>query len=331
MTKKAPPPPALMSTDRPLDALLPELREAYEPIPYAPVHQRVLEVDTGDSGYEWVFACWEDPGGARALNAALRDLIEATFLAHLSQPPATDLDALARPFRRLRLYNFSPVSGPVGQAVAPFGFAPAAYSPEQHVGRMAALSEEAQRMGRRAPLSPHSVWVAEVEPPSPLLLDLQRDLQAALGEETWGQHPGKPSHALAQALGARAKGAALITPNLRGLRAVEAQLVSQARGRVRWLPPLVFQGLCDLIGVVMAEEWGYRLQWAVCEQDPIGLYPPPHYRLEPSSPDGQPEHFLVGQQVLQWCVMPLLPGEQVPPLTDWLAHTFGQALSTRLH
>jgi hypothetical protein len=324
--------PAVMSSDRPLDALLPELREAFEPLPRVPVHQRVLEVDTGDDGHEWVFTCWEDPGGARALHAQLQPLVEATLLSHLSQPASVDEAKLTPDLRRLRLYCFSPIDGPLTQAVQPFGFAPSRYQPEQHVARMAALAEEAKRMGQRMPMSPHSVWVADVNPPGARLLDLQRGLRASLSADTWGQHPGKPSHALAQEV-ARVFGDTTrpITPNLRGLHTLEGLLVSKTPGRVRWLPPLVFQALCDFIGVVMVSEWGYDLQWAVCEQDAIGLYPPPHFRIIPSDPDVQPEHFLVGQQVLQWCMMPILVGEQIPPLSEWLAHTFGQALTTRIH
>ncbi len=315
----------LMSTERPLDALLPDLREAYEPLPRTALHQRVLEVDTGDDGFEWVMACWEDPGGAKVLHAQMRDLVEAALLAHLSQP-ATATESIERPFRRLRLYCFTPVEGGIAEALRPFGFVAAKYQPEAHVGRMSALADEAKKMGRRLPMSPHSVWVASIAEPTAAALALARALPEKFGAEVWGQTPGFFSKVMAEVFVGQHKNQKPIAPSVQGLRAIEEKVVLMQPGVIRWIPPLVFQALCDLIGVVMVAEWGHELQWAVCDQDPLGLYPPPHFRLQ--RPDRAPEegvdHFLVGQQVLQWCMMPLQPGEQVPPLWQWLVGTFEQ-------
>jgi hypothetical protein len=327
----------MMSTERPLDSLLPDLREAYEPLPRTALHQRVLEVDTGDDGFEWVMACWEDPGGARALHEQMRDLVEATLLAHLSQP-ATARESIERHFRRLRLYCFTPIEGDAAQALKPFGFVPAKYQPEAHVGRMAALSDEAKKMGRRLPMSPHSVWVASIAEPTAAALALASALPDKFGTEVWGQTPGFFSKVMAEVFATQHKNQKPIAPSVQGLRAIEEKVVWSGAGVgavsgagvqsgvIRWIPPLEFQGLCDLIGVVMVAEWGHELQWAMCDQDPLGLYPPPHFRLQ--LPDRAPEqgvdHFLVGQQVLQWCMMPLQPGEQVPPLWQWLVGTFEQ-------
>jgi hypothetical protein len=36
----------------------------------------------------------------------------------------------------------------------------------------------------------------------------------------------------------------------RGLRTLEMLLVSQQAGAIRWIPPMLFQALCDIIGLL---------------------------------------------------------------------------------
>ena len=68
------------------------------PLPRHAVHARVLHVpltasaasssgSNADVGtFAWNLVVWDDPGGAPALHAALRPLVEATLLTELSAP-----------------------------------------------------------------------------------------------------------------------------------------------------------------------------------------------------------------------------------------------------
>ena len=41
--------------------------------------------------------------------------------------------------------------------------------------------------------------------------------------------------------------------------------------------------------------------------------------LEEPDPLEGPVHIPIGRHVLEWCVMPTSPGEEIPSLADWLA------------
>ena len=315
----------IMSTERPLDALLPELGEATAPLDATPMHQRVLEVELED-GFEWVFACWRDPGGITEFNAHLRNLVEAALLAHLSQPARMGR-VLERRYSGLRLFCFDHVKGPLSTAVRSFGFTACPFEPEKTVARMGALAEEAQRMGWTLPKTPRSLWHAPIQRPDDEFgeqLDEIHDLLVTqTGEEVWGERPGRPSKLMAAAFEEYFK--VDITPDLDGLRTMELLLIQKDAGPIRWLSPLFFQGLCDFVGVLLSALWAYPVQWSLCEQDAVGLYPPPHFRIP--TEEGRHEHLLIGLQILRWCVMPIQPDEEVPLLSDWLRGTFGRAMT----
>lgn len=334
--------PRLIAFDheRPLDSLIPELAESRAPLPQEPLHPRVLELDLGqEAGWEWLLCAWADPGGARAFHQALQPLVEATLLASLSRPPATGADALERRFRALRLIVFAPVEG-IGAAVRAFGLRPepavtaatAQADPTTLLsGRLAALAEEARQLGIAAPGRPASIWVAPIaqtdaDAHGRTLDAIQRTMAEQMGDDVWGATPGGPSR-LAASLLEREFGQR-IEPTLAGLDAFERLVVGRATGVVRWIPPLLYQALCDFVGVVAHAEFGASLAWAVCEADVHGLHPPPHLRWEPWGPSGAPVFVPVGLHVLRWYVMPLEPGEEVPPLSAWLADQFGSPPTT---
>ena len=52
-----------------------------------------------------------------------------------------------------------------------------------------------------------------------------------------------------------------IPPTLDGLRTLEMLLVSQQAGAIRWIPPMLFQALCDFIGVLGQTLFDRDIAW----------------------------------------------------------------------
>lgn len=315
-----------MSDDRPLDALFPELAEARSPFEITPVHQRVLEVDLDDQGWEWLLCVWRDPGGPRALHNALRPLVEATLLATLSQAPATGAETLGRDWRSLRLVVFEPVAD-LAVATRAFGMSEVPWDDAIYPGRMGALTDEARTMGWPIADRPHAVLEAEIAGPDGAhgehLAQIQEAMADKMGDDVWGDTPGGPSRLLALLLEQHFGARATIEPTLEGLRTLELLVTHRRPGVIRWIPPLVYQALCDFIAIVAHTELDAELQWAVCEADPHGLFPPPHVRWTNPSGQSEPVYVPIGTHVLRWCVMPIAEGEEIPSLAEWLVDQFG--------
>lgn len=318
MTDRKRPSP-FVTTARPLEELV--------PLPRTPLHQRVLQVPRAgaEGAFEWVLVLWEDPGGARALHQALQRLVEATLLAELSRP-ASDHQAMERTPTALRLVQLANVDGPVDAAVRPFGFQRDEPDPAWLDERMGALRTEAQATGRDPsalePGAVRAVWTARVEEPAGLLGDQLRAMHTLMTDRyggVWGEQPGWPSRLLAELL--QRFFSEKIEPTVDGLQTAELVLVQRQTGVIRWLRPLLWQALCDLVGVVTASAFGEPVQWAVCTPEPGGFVPPPLFRIEGPS---EATHVPIGLHVLRWCVMPLQPGEDVPPLAQWIESQYRQ-------
>lgn len=309
--------PIVMNHERPLDALIPELAESRAPMPTLPLHQRVLEVET-EGGFEWMLACWRDPGGAAKLHGSLKQLVEATLLSTLSAPPRRGVEVLGRRFEALRLMVFEAIAG-LEDAVRAFGMAAVPYEAASYTERMGVLRDEAQRMGWGEIGEPAMVLEAQLEHRADARLEgIQAHLVEALGDADWGSDPGRPSKLMAEFLASR--GVPGLSPELSSLDTLESVLVSRTPNVIRWMPPLVFAALCDFIGVVIQSHYDVEVLWAVCEEDSFGMCPPPLFRL--GHPEGRIEHFPVGLFVLRWCIMPIGAGEQVPPLSAWIEGEF---------
>lgn len=313
---------ASMSTERPLDALLPALQQARRaPVPRTPVHQRVLEVAV-EGGFEWNIAVFSDPGSVRELHKQVLALLEATLLAELSgSPKRTHERGTVRKPRAVRLTVFPTLPYDVAPALVAFAMRPLVA--ELDDARMAVWRSEARDVGVTLPAKPASVWVVEVAHATGLLgekLDrIELGVAKLLGDDVWGATPGVPSHAWAT--WAREEFQATVKPDSDGLRSFELLAVQQAPGVIRWMGPLAFQALCDLIGVVAQAEYKAPVSWAVCTEEKSGLAPPPVFRVEPRS--GPRYHVPIAHHVLRWSMMPLQPGEQVPSLADWMPDQFG--------
>lgn len=306
---------ATMSAARPLDALLPSLREPA--LPREPLHPRVLELAT-EGGIEWVLIAWSDPGGQRAMHEALRSLVEATLLAELSRTPATLAAAGPRRFAGLRLVVLHEPTWELEPAIRAFGFrnGPAELSDEVR----AVIDAEAADTGRPR-VAPASVWYAPIRrAPGGLgdkLEQIHGMMAGRLGAECWGTTPGGFSHLFATF--AQEIFSQRIRPDADGLAALDLLLVQREPGVIRWLPPLVFQALCDFLPVAATAVHGARISWAQSEDIGGGFAHPPLVRAEDGA---QGIHIPIGQHVLRWWMMPLQQGEEVPSFAAWLEDQF---------
>lgn len=306
---------AQMSAERPLDALLPSLTEPSTP--RAAVHPRVLETRT-EFGREWVLLLWEDPGGPQALHSQIKALVEATLLAELSRTPATIREDGERRFTGIRLFSWAELSWDPAEALRAFGLEPASVDIGDEAS--AALAAEARRSGRTVG-APKTGWRVEIRHHEGALGDKLREVATMMAErmggDVWGRNPGGPSHLFATYV-ATSFGEK-IRPDLDGLRSLDMLTVQRTPNVIRWIPPLVFQAICDFIPVAAATLYGTQVGWAESEDLGNGFAHPPLIRVA----DGEDEaHIPIGHHVLRWWMMPLLVGDEVPTIADWVRDQF---------
>lgn len=305
-----------MSAERPLDALLPQLKEPAGPT--QDVHPRVLETLT-DAGREWVLLVWADPGGAQAMHSQIQALVEATLLSELSRSAATIRSAGERKFVAIRLVSFADLPWDPGAALQAFGFQ--LDSNELGAEVSAAVAAEANRSGR-AVGAPTTVWRAEIGHAEgglgEKLDEVEKMMASRLGDDIWGASPGGPSHLfatyVAQTFGEK------IRPNREGMDSLDLLVVQRGPGVIRWIPPLIFQAVCDFIPVVAATLYDAKISWAESEELGNGFAHPPLFRVD----DGKEGvHIPIGHHVMRWWMMPLAEGEAVPTIADWVEDQFG--------
>lgn len=270
-----------------------------------------------------VLACWSDPGGPAALHEELKKRVEAALLSELSRT-ASDLVSFERRITRLRFICFPSIEWDLKSALSAFGFE--AVDPEGGDLRdaLAHLRAEAQRVGAAVEDMPSSAWDAPTALPAgergQWIMEVESELVRRAGEESWGEKPGAPFGRLAGLLEER--GDETLEPDSASLDAIEARLVQRAPGPIRWIPPMLFQALCDMVAAVAAKEHGAQVQWAECAPEEGGFAPPPVIRAKGS---GGWIHIPLGMHLLQWCVMPVMPGETIPSVSEWARDQFGEA------
>ncbi|MEM1034389.1 MAG: hypothetical protein AAF928_19130 [Myxococcota bacterium] len=293
----------------PLDSLLAGLRNPAPHLPDVPVHPRVLTVPE-PGGVSLLFVVWRDPGGARALHEALRTPIEAALLSELSRPAESAFEV---PLRSLRVVSFASVPQ-MAAAVAAFGLTPAALD-DTWRDDIARARGEASVVGRDVPDEAAAVFRAPAHT-SPVALELEPKLRERCGEEVWGTRPGAFFARAADLLGH----AETWGPDLDAVDAFAALVIPDTTGALRWIPPLCFQALCDAVAIAAAESLGAKVAWAEATPDEDGLTPPPVVALEGRG--GKRTYLQVGEELLRWCIMPVHPGETIPPLSAWVRDRF---------
>ena len=160
------------------------------------------------------------------------------------------------------------------------------------------------------------------------LRTIHEQMAAQMGGDVWGATPGGPSKLMAELL--EQSNSEPISPTFDGLSTMELQLIQRDRDGIGWIEPMLFQGLCDFIGVVLASALEIDWQWAVCEERSDGLYPPPHYRVPLRSLRegqarwaGSADQVPVALHILRAHVMPASSGETSPTLASWLRALVG--------
>lgn len=315
---------SLMSAERPLDALLPELSTQAPAMPKETLHPRILELGVSE-GDAWVMALWADPGSPQAIHQQVRKLLEATLLANLCRAAEVG-EALDRVPSSVRLLVFCTVQSGLPEALRAFGFQLDHGTPFGG-DQLKALREEGLQAGWDVPAAPVSTWVAPIVQPAThgpeLLVALHTRLRELINDDCWGNNPGAFSRCAANLI--KQQVGLDIKATAEGMAEFEALVVqNETIGAIRWIPAMLFQSLCDFVGVIIQQLWGHKVEWALCEPEENGFGPPPVFRI--TKQDGTVEHLGIGLHLLRWCVMPILPGEDVPTLLAWLESEFDPAV-----
>ncbi len=293
----------------PLGELLAQLPAVPDDAPREPVHVRVLPVSAAE-GAELVFACWRDPGGARALFDALRRRVEGSLLGELARV-AEDLAESPSALTGLRFFSFADVDG-TDDAVRAFGFARTNGRDAQSRASLARVRHEAELFGEEIEDEPRVVYAAAAVQ-TPLARKVEEEL-VGITEDVWGRNPGAPFARMRNAI-ARA-GGPTITADLAGVTACDELLFTDAPGVLRWLGPLTFQALADLVAVAIARDLEQRVDWAEAAPDEEGIAPPPMIRL------GGSVHVPLALELLRFCVLPRSRDEKALSLSDWVRESF---------
>ena len=302
----------------PLDELVPGLRRKADKLPPLPVHPRVVRPRSPDGSSSIVMLSFAAAHNVRTLHAALRPMVEAAMLSELCAP-AADLAELYSPISELTLLMFEQQGFDPTHALSPFGFQRSEPNAADLAQILALARREAHTLSEPMRDEPVAVYRARVvRSPNPLAARLHEALIEHAPKGPWGREPGLLARTVADWLATQ--GVDDVRPTRAGVERLESIVVHHERGVVRFIEPLVFQGLCDLIAVLGAARPGLGVEWGVCDLDPdTKLAPPPVLRV---TRDEETFHVPLGEHVLRWCVMPIGPSESVPTLGAWAEHEF---------
>ncbi len=318
-----------INEERPLDTFFPELSQPDAPNDPAQLGRRddaeqpivdpmVSEVEL-EAWQEWALACWRAPendADGRALLKELTPIIEATILQEMSRPPGWG-GATDRRMKAIHLFVFDRLHDAQRDALGRMGFERVDFDPEVYANRLKVWQNEATRAGWEVPTAPTSLWLARLDRGSPEMAEKLREVHEALavrlGADIWGAKPGTPSHEMASLL--ERHFSVSIQPDDAGLHTLDMLMVDRATHTIRWVEPMLFQGICDFVGVV----WSARdkqVRWGACESDNRGGHYPPLLRVGAS---GGPRDIAVGLALLRAAVMPIQSEDQAPRLEQWAA------------
>lgn len=302
----------------PLDDLIPGLRRKTERFAALPVHPRVVFAGSPGAERAIVLASFAPAVSARAFHAALKPLIEATLLSELSRA-ASELGEDDERLAALELYAFTATPFDARPALSPFGLVPATLDDGSAHRALALLRHEVRLVDGAVPEEACARYRAPfARSQHPLAEPLAHMMLELAPKSPWGSQPGALARICADQLATL--GYPGVEPTRVGIEKLEQVVVASAAGALRWMAPLLFQALCDLVAVAATVTYGREVQWGVCEPDEeSGLAPPPVLRVER---DGDSFHVPLGEHVLRWCVMPTARGEEVPTLGAWTEHEF---------
>ena len=305
-------------TGRPLDQFVPGLRRKADRLPALPVHPRVVHVRDAVGDRRIVLASFAPPASVKAFHAALKPQIEAALLAELSRP-GRELAEDASRLVGLELYLYHGEERDYADMLSLFGLTLAPLDEPAAHSALALLRRELQSVDGHLPEEPVARYRARfVSSAHPLYARLVRGMRELAPRDAWGERPGALARACADQLSSF--GYLTVEPTREGIERLEAVLISEEPGVVRWIEPQLFQALCDLVAVSATVTFERPVQWGVCEPDQeTQLAPPPLLLAER---DGESFHVPLGEHVLGWCVMPRFPSESIPTLGAWAEHEF---------
>jgi hypothetical protein len=276
-----------------------------------------------DASHGIVLLSFRPAESARGFHAALKPMVEAALLSELCAP-ANALAEDYSPLTHLTLLCFADHAVDLGAALSAFGFAPVELDASDSAHMLALARREARTLAEPVPDEPVAAFRARVaRSADPLAGRLHDALLEYAPREAWGRKPGLLARTIADWLATQADFEG-VAPTRAGIERLEALVVHREPDQIRWIEPLAFQGLCDLVAVLAASRTsstGERLgvEWSVCEPDAEGVAPPPVLRV---TRDGETFHVPLGEHVLRWCVMPVRAREDVPSLGAWAEHEF---------
>jgi len=302
----------------PLDQFVPGLRQKAERWPALPVHPRIVHARAPNGDRTIVLASFAQPASVKAFHAALKPLIEAALLAELSRP-AGELHEDPSPLVAMELYLFEAPPSDCAPMLSLFGLVPASLEEAEAHRSLALLRREAQLVDGSVPEEPVARYRAPFARGSDArVAQLVERLRTHAPAEAWGARPGALARLCADQL--RELGYDGVEPTRAGIERLEALILASESRVIRWLDPLLFQALCDLVAVTATVTFGRPVQWGVCDPDEeTKLAPPPVLLAER---DGDSFHVPLGEHILGWCVMPRFESETIPTLGAWAEHEF---------
>ncbi len=322
-----------MNEERPLDALFPELTAPYapndgatqaessEPMPVGGT--QVLDVELEDAQH-FALVCWRAPKNDEENQLFARDLeqlVQVTLLQELSRPPGWG-GAVQRHLEALDVFVFEALSQDHQDTLRAMGFVPEPFDVLKFGNRLHAWKNEAKSHGWSLSNEPTSLWRAPLrvkdnkDSLTQTLRNAHEELAQRYDSRLWGAYPGEPSHALASILERELH--YQIKPDMESLQKLDMLIVEREPNRFRWIEPMIFQGLCDFMGIILMANKRARVQWGLCESDQHGGHFPPLFRL---SGKGGARDVEVGRELLKHAVMPRLDGDQ-ELLSQWFERVF---------
>ena len=271
----------------------------------AAVHPAVITVQ-GDQTRRWCMAVWSTDPGEDKLVTGIRDLVEVTTLAAVSQPPSS-YEEMREDVNSLDVIFYETPSEALAEALEGDG-----WREERSLGMSAqeyeqldVLRREAAAVGHQIADRPSALWRLETRPSTEEQRDLAKTVRGAMDGQVWGQSPGWFSKVLCDA-GQRQGHLPAIGPTVEGLSTLEKAWVPEGEQRHNsmWLvEPMIFQGICDLVAVVLAQQTELEVQWGSCPIDEAsGLAPGPLVRVRKSA--GTWKNQALGRDVLRELSMP---------------------------
>ena len=273
--------------------------------PTGAVHPAVLQV-SGDQTRRWTVAIWSVNPGASAILREIQELVEGTLIAHLSYPPS-EKERVTESFDSFDLVFFEEVPQKMIAALTEGGWEPVEVSSltDDELDRLTVFQSEARKADQVIADGPVAMWRMPVARGAEELRErvdnaAERTLPKIKGQ-VWGEQPGWFSRAFCEEL--RQEVQVTITPDAKGLAALEDIVVDRLQGHLQVHRSIVFQAICDFIGVLLQAQGHVEVQWGTCPVDErSGLAPAPVMRMR--HPGGVWKVLAVGRDVVRRISVP---------------------------